>query len=140
MRLHQSSWLLNWSSQLLLTEFDSYSVTSLITMSPDRVAEELDRGINNGEIVRGWGRKTDSSQSDHGVPGLSNSSKLISQAELEVKQLLKGCTFTKDQYDHILKGFQYKTDIASLDCNATLVAAHTAIMYPRAHTQTYFKY
>ncbi|KAH0683365.1 hypothetical protein KY289_021117 [Solanum tuberosum] len=29
-----------------------------------------------------WGRKTDSSQSDHGVPGPSNSSKLISQAEL----------------------------------------------------------
>ncbi|KAG5617676.1 hypothetical protein H5410_017500 [Solanum commersonii] len=54
--------------------------------------------------VPGWGRRTDSSQSDHGVPGPSNSSKLMSQAELEVKQLLKGCTFTKDQYDHILKG------------------------------------
>ncbi|KAH0692321.1 hypothetical protein KY285_019418 [Solanum tuberosum] len=68
------------------------------------------------------GEKPDSSQSDHGVPGLSSSSKLVSQAELEVKQLLKGCTFKKDQYDHILKGFQHKTDIALLDCNATPTA------------------
>ncbi|KAH0705523.1 hypothetical protein KY290_010213 [Solanum tuberosum] len=81
------------------------------------------------KIVPRWGRKTDSSQSDHGVPGPSNSSKLLSQAEQDVKQLLKGCTFTKDQYDHILKGFQHKTDIASLDCNATPAAAHTADMF-----------
>ncbi|XP_049387396.1 uncharacterized protein LOC125851670 [Solanum stenotomum] len=69
--------------------------------NPDQV--HFSYGMNTNVQVLGWGRKPDSPQSDHGVPGPSSSSKLVSQAELE-----------------------HKTDIASLDCNATPAAAHTA--------------
>lgn len=81
--------------------------------------------MNTNVQVPRWGRKSDRSQSDYGVPGLYSSSKLVNQPELEMKQLLKGCTFTKDNYDHILKSFQHKTYIASLDCNVIPVTAHT---------------
>jgi len=61
-------------------------------------------GLNTNVQVPGWGRKSDSSQVDQSEVESSSSthSRQVTQAELEVKQLLKGCTFTKDQYDHIL--------------------------------------
>ncbi|KAG5604196.1 hypothetical protein H5410_025688, partial [Solanum commersonii] len=73
------------------------------TVSADSVAMYSKSAASTSGVNQRFTRKPDSSQSDHGVPGPSRSSKLVSQVELEVKQLLKGCTFTKDQYDHILK-------------------------------------
>uniref|UniRef100_A0A3Q7FL19 Reverse transcriptase Ty1/copia-type domain-containing protein n=1 Tax=Solanum lycopersicum TaxID=4081 RepID=A0A3Q7FL19_SOLLC len=42
---------------------------------------------------------------------------LVSSAEKEVQQLLQGCTFTKDQYDHILKMIQQKSEPTTSGCN-----------------------
>ncbi|KAH0662344.1 hypothetical protein KY284_027275 [Solanum tuberosum] len=132
---HNTAWEL---TQLMLTLWLWYPPDFKSKRKPQGTASvgNLDQvhffyGMNTNMQVLGWGTKTDSSQSDHGVLGPSNSSKLMSQAELDVKQLLKGCTFTKDQYDHILKGFQHKTDIPSLDCNATPAAAHIADIFIR---------
>ena len=41
----------------------------------------------------------------------------MSPAEKEVQQLLQGCTFTKDQYDHILKMIQQKSEPTTSGCN-----------------------
>ncbi|XP_049378051.1 uncharacterized protein LOC125842777 [Solanum stenotomum] len=48
--------------------------------------------------------------------------KVASHAEREVQQLLQGCTFTKDKYDHILQIFQNKPEHTTSDGNV----AHTA--------------
>ncbi|KAH0706508.1 hypothetical protein KY289_011584 [Solanum tuberosum] len=80
-------------------------------------------GGNTNVPAPGWVEKLDIAQL-HIEPGESSShhKQQASQAELEVKQLLQGCTFTKDQYDHILKSYRQKKEP---DYKITL-AAHTA--------------
>lgn len=66
--------------------------------------------MNTNVPVPGWGRKSETTQGTDEVIQQSIGSKTVNQAEMKVKQLLQGCTFTKEQYDHILSGFQNKTD------------------------------
>ncbi|KAG5629897.1 hypothetical protein H5410_001614 [Solanum commersonii] len=61
-------------------------------------------GLNTNICTPEWNRKPDSLQTDNEVMESANHSKTLSQVEMNVKQLLKGCTFTKEQYDHILRG------------------------------------
>ncbi|KAG5570283.1 hypothetical protein H5410_060049 [Solanum commersonii] len=58
----------------------------------------------------------------HKAPSNINS---VSQAEGEVKQLLQGCTFTKDQYDHFLKMFQ-KEAMSNVDHSENFIPSTTA--------------
>ncbi|KAG5587643.1 hypothetical protein H5410_048077 [Solanum commersonii] len=57
-------------------------------------------GLNINIHPPGWGIPSNSQQ--HSFDG-SNVNLKISKIEKEVQQMLQGCTFTKDQYDHILK-------------------------------------
>lgn len=82
-------------------------------------------GMNTNVPIPGWERKSDTTQVTDEVIENSKGLKAMSQAEMKVKQLLKGCTFTKEQYDHILTGFQNKNDSTSSDCYPAH-AAHTA--------------
>lgn len=66
--------------------------------------------MNTNICAPEWNRKPDTLQTNHGVMESANHSKTLSQAEMNVKHLLKGCTFTKDKYDHILKGLQQQLD------------------------------
>ncbi|KAL3367370.1 hypothetical protein AABB24_011879 [Solanum stoloniferum] len=73
-------------------------------------------GLNTNIPPPGWG--TPSNPQQHSSEG-SNVNLKISKAEKEVQQMLQGCTFTKDQYDHILKMVQQKSDVptVSTSCN-----------------------
>ncbi|XP_015160329.1 uncharacterized protein [Solanum tuberosum] len=78
-------------------------------------------GFNTNVHIPEWGRKVDESQNGNGGNSANEWVKNympLSQAERDVKQLLQGCTFTKDQYDHILKVFQQKSDQPISDCSA----------------------
>jgi len=54
----------------------------------------------------------------------NNHNRTVSQAEKDVQQLLQGCTFTKDQYDHILHMFQQRSESIVAACNATHSASN----------------
>ncbi|KAH0673746.1 hypothetical protein KY290_025969 [Solanum tuberosum] len=96
-------------------------------------------GMNTNVQVLGRRRKSDSSHIHQGGVGSSSSthySRQVSQAELEVKQLLKGFNFTKDQYDHILKGYHQNTYPTSPYCSATFVAHTAGKMFRRGSIET----
>ncbi|XP_015165801.1 uncharacterized protein [Solanum tuberosum] len=69
-------------------------------------------GLNTNIPPPGWG-----TPQQHSSEG-SNVNLKISKAEKEVQQMLQGCTFTKDQYDHILKMVQQKSESPTVStCN-----------------------
>ncbi|KAL3373056.1 hypothetical protein AABB24_005189 [Solanum stoloniferum] len=84
-------------------------------------------GLNTNVYAPGWNRKPDNLETDHGVMESANHSKTLSQDEMNAKQLLKGCTFTKEQYDHILRGLQQQsnTNTSTAEYNHSS-SAHTA--------------
>ncbi|KAG5617560.1 hypothetical protein H5410_017384 [Solanum commersonii] len=100
-------------------------------MAPDNVAVDLTQNLNisqnvvqstfssSGSFSYGsntnvqvpeWEKKVESSTyHNFGGESIAENTKAnmqLSQAEKDVKQLLQGCTFTKDQYDHILRMFK----------------------------------
>ncbi|KAH0683386.1 hypothetical protein KY289_021138 [Solanum tuberosum] len=73
--------------------------------------------INTNIPPPGWGISLNQQQLMNGLaPEVSSTvtPNKISQAEREVQQMLHGCTFTKDQYDHILKMVQQKSDASTV--------------------------
>ncbi|XP_015164024.1 uncharacterized protein [Solanum tuberosum] len=59
-----------------------------------------------------------------GASAVPHYTTVASHAEKEVQQLLQGCTFTKDQYDHILQMFQNKPERTTSDGNVAHTADH----------------
>ncbi|KAH0780949.1 hypothetical protein KY290_000547 [Solanum tuberosum] len=75
--------------------------------------------MNTSVPPPGWGNLPDLNQYavTTGVPPEAPiTNKSASAAEKEVQQLLQGCTFTKDQYDHILKMVQQKSEPSASMC------------------------
>ncbi|XP_049398958.1 uncharacterized protein LOC125862879 [Solanum stenotomum] len=70
-------------------------------------------GFNTNIPPPGWGipNQQHNSINNEGTSTTPTASLKVSQAEKEVQYLLQGCTFTKDQYDHILKMMQQKSDV-----------------------------
>ncbi|KAH0635906.1 hypothetical protein KY289_035821 [Solanum tuberosum] len=60
----------------------------------------------------------------------NNHNRIVSQAEKDVQQLLQGCTFPKNQYDHILHMFQQRSEPAVAACNATHSAVPKTVYLP----------
>ena len=56
--------------------------------------------MNTNVSPPGWENISEQHQSSSGTTSVNRT---VSAAEKEVQQLLQDCTFTKDQYDHILK-------------------------------------
>uniref|UniRef100_A0A0V0IAD8 Putative ovule protein n=1 Tax=Solanum chacoense TaxID=4108 RepID=A0A0V0IAD8_SOLCH len=100
------------------TSPSAYGTTSNGHYSPTPSTHaNLSYGMNTNVPPPGWGNIPDQYQPLE-APTVT---KTVSPAEKEVQQLLQGCTFTKDQYDHILKMVQQKSEPAASVCNT----AHT---------------
>ncbi|XP_069148698.1 uncharacterized protein [Solanum lycopersicum] len=69
----------------------------------------LTYGMNTTVPPPGWENISEQHQSSSGTTSVNRT---VSVAEKEVQQLLQGCTFIKDQYDHILKMVQQKSEPA----------------------------
>ncbi|KAG5612115.1 hypothetical protein H5410_023396 [Solanum commersonii] len=87
-------------------------------------------GLNTNIPPPGWGISLNQQQLMNGLaPEVSStvSPNRISQVEREVQQMLHGCTFTKDQYDHILKMVQQKSDASTVSaCNTASTSGKTS--------------
>ncbi|KAH0706360.1 hypothetical protein KY289_011436 [Solanum tuberosum] len=87
-------------------------------------------GLNTNIPPPGWGISLNQQQLMNGhAPEVSSTitPNRISQAEREVQQMLHGCTFTKDQYDHILKMVQQKSDASTVSaCNTASTSGKTS--------------
>jgi len=86
---------------------------------PFQEQANLTYGMNTSVPPPGWGNLPDLNQYavNTGVPPEAPiTNKSASAAEKEVQQLLQGCTFTKDQYDHILKMVQQKSKPSASMC------------------------
>ncbi|KAH0705411.1 hypothetical protein KY290_012112 [Solanum tuberosum] len=81
----------------------------------------------NGSFVP----QNSSSLQGQGTSAAPTTSLKVSQAEKEVQHLIQGCTFTKDQYDHILKMMQQKSDVTSPSmCNTANTCKHSFVSKP----------
>ncbi|XP_055822236.1 uncharacterized protein LOC129890778 [Solanum dulcamara] len=79
-----------------------------------------------GDLV--WGRNITAQHTIDKVSAeASTSNKTISQAKKDAKQLNQGCTFKKDQYEHILKMMsqQSGSKVTTSDCNKANTASTT---------------
>lgn len=76
-------------------------------------------GMNTNVHIPGKGTKGESYTANMNANLAVNTPNRTNQAEKDVQQLLQGCTFTKDQYDHILHMFQQRSESAGATCNAT---------------------
>uniref|UniRef100_A0A3Q7J5P9 Reverse transcriptase Ty1/copia-type domain-containing protein n=1 Tax=Solanum lycopersicum TaxID=4081 RepID=A0A3Q7J5P9_SOLLC len=74
----------------------------------------LTYGMNTNVPPPRWGNISEQYQSSSETPSVNRT---VSPAEKEVQQLLQGCTFTKDQYDHILKMIQQNFEPTTSVCN-----------------------
>lgn len=70
--------------------------------------------MNTNVPPPGWGNISEQYQSSSEIPSVNRT---VNPTEKEVQQLLQGCTFTKDQYDHILKMIQQKSERTTAVCN-----------------------
>ncbi|XP_055814401.1 uncharacterized protein LOC129884050 [Solanum dulcamara] len=77
----------------------------LTSQSQQSVQSNFSYGLNTNVTDESvWGRNIKAQHTAYKIPieGFT-SNKIVSQVEKDVKQLLQGCTFTKDQYEQILK-------------------------------------